>query len=48
MNLQLEVKDLSRTNKRKEDLQNFMGKIGLGKYEAPKVTINLEQSNSNQ
>ena len=28
--------------KRKEELTSFMGKLGLGKYEAPKVTINLD------
>ncbi|KAM3137746.1 histone lysine demethylation [Paramecium bursaria] len=47
MNVQLETKDLNKTNKRKEELQSFMGKIGLGKYDTPKVTISLEQPNNN-
>jgi len=42
MNLQIDTKDVNRTNKRKEELQNFMGKIGLGKYDVPKATISLE------
>ncbi|CAD8208327.1 unnamed protein product [Paramecium pentaurelia] len=49
MNFQVEVKDHSKTNKRKEELQSFMGKLGLGKYDTPKVVINLDsntQSNS--
>jgi hypothetical protein len=31
MNLNLDVKDHNKTNKRKEELSNFMGKLGLGK-----------------
>ncbi|CAD8210571.1 unnamed protein product [Paramecium octaurelia] len=49
MNFQVDVKDHSKTSKRKEELQSFMGKLGLGKYDTPKVVINLEsnsQSNS--
>ncbi|CAD8123804.1 unnamed protein product [Paramecium sonneborni] len=44
MNFQVDVKDHSKTNKRKEELQSFMGKLGLGKYDTPKVVINLESN----
>ncbi|CAD8115695.1 unnamed protein product [Paramecium sonneborni] len=45
MNFSIEVKDNVKPYKRKDELSNFMGKLGLGKYEAPKVTINLDQQN---
>ena len=43
MNFTIEVKDNVKPHKRKDELSSFMGKLGLGKYEAPKVTINLDQ-----
>ncbi|CAD8205297.1 unnamed protein product [Paramecium octaurelia] len=45
MNFTVEVKDNVKPQKRKDELSTFMGKLGLGKYEAPKVTINLDQQN---
>ncbi|CAD8202765.1 unnamed protein product [Paramecium octaurelia] len=45
MNFTIEVKDNVKPYKRKDELSNFMGKLGLGKYEAPKVTINLDSQN---
>jgi hypothetical protein len=42
MNFTVDVKESCKPVKRKEELTNFMGKLGLGKYEAPKVTINLD------
>ncbi|CAK57435.1 unnamed protein product (macronuclear) [Paramecium tetraurelia] len=45
MNFTVEVKDNVKPYKRKDELSNFMGKLGLGKYEAPKVTINLDSQN---
>ncbi|CAD8166592.1 unnamed protein product [Paramecium pentaurelia] len=36
MNFTIDVKDNLKPYKRKDELSNFMGKLGLGKYEAPK------------
>ena len=31
----------AKTNRRKEDLSSYMSKLGLGKYDAPRVTVDL-------
>jgi hypothetical protein len=30
-----------KTNRRKDDLSSYMSKLGLGKYDAPRVTVDL-------
>lgn len=32
---------MNKTSRRKEDLNTFMVKVGLGKYDAPRVTVDL-------
>lgn len=39
-----QVRQVNKTSKRKEDLNCFMSKLGLGKYETPRVTLDLASS----
>jgi hypothetical protein len=46
MNITVEMKDTDRacgkTNRRKDDLNSYMTRLGLCKYDAPRVTVNLD------
>ncbi|CAD8149970.1 unnamed protein product [Paramecium pentaurelia] len=48
MNINIDIKDKNRSNKRREELASYMGKLGLGGNESiSKSQINIEQPNSN-
>ncbi|CAD8137851.1 unnamed protein product [Paramecium octaurelia] len=48
MNINIDIKDKNKSNKRREELANYMGKLGLGGNESiSKSQISIEQPNSN-
>ncbi|CAD8055054.1 unnamed protein product [Paramecium sonneborni] len=48
MNINIDMKDKNKSNKRREELTSYMGKLGLGGNESiQKTTISIEQPNSN-
>ncbi|CAD8057955.1 unnamed protein product [Paramecium sonneborni] len=48
MNINIDIKDKNKSNKRRDELANYMGKLGLGGNDSlQKTTISAEQPNSN-